>query len=480
MLLAQAEEHDHSLLADDEEEEDEGLGYLLTAVEQQSLAEDGNIKTDPFEDLFGHQDEFLQNLNESRVPSPDNVLRNSNNRTSGSVSNAVADAIAAVANSVAASNNTNSLADSPTVQATTITSPSVENPGLNTACDADITGMGDGSGDQHAIKLRCWKQKIKNLEGTPVKIKSKNQVVKWTVAKDVDPPVASGAAERPNLGMHAFDFEDCPSDELFECMFLELLWTDIDSQLSLLNAGILYHNNALPSCRQKIKIFTKRELILGYALFIAAAGFNEKGPHLFTSDQDNDSFYPPLGFDKHMKYHRFKFWKQLIVQVNEDSARKRDDDPWWRFASAVEGFNKVYRENITTSLLDILDEAMSAFRPRSTATSKLPNISVILRKPEPLGSEFKCIACPVAGTMKCPEIQRGAKPMQNAKYSKEHGCTSGCSLRLVDASDQPIEPGQKRGMEGLGTSVLPISLEHRAFAPSSRPRQDMLYSQQSS
>jgi hypothetical protein len=334
----------------------------------------GDIETDPFEDLFGHQDELLQNLNGSRAPSPANFLWTSNNTTSESVSNAVANAIAAAANAVAASSNTNSLAASPTVQATTITPPSVENPGLNTAGDTDITGTGDGSGDQHAIKLRFRKQNIKNINGTSVEIKLKNQVVKWTVAKDVDPPVASSADERPNHGTHAFDFEDCPSDELFGCMFLELLWIDIDSQLSLFNACILDHNNALPSCCQKMKIFTKSELILGYALFIAAAGFNEKGLHLFTSDQDDDSFYPPPGFDKHMKYHRFKVWKQFIVQVNEDSARKIDNDPWWWFASAVEGFNKVRRENITTSLLDILDEAMSAFRPRSTATSKLPKI----------------------------------------------------------------------------------------------------------
>jgi hypothetical protein len=81
--------------------------------------------------------------------------------------------------------------------------------------------------------------------------------------------------------------------------------------------------------------------------------------------------------------------------------------------------------------------------------------------------------------MNCLEIQRGAKPMQNAKYSKEHGCTSGCSLRLVDASDQPIEPGQKRGMKGdswfghthladnLGTqgihTVLQIKTGHALF-----------------
>jgi hypothetical protein len=58
---------------------------------------------------------------------------------------------------------------------------------------------------------------------------------------------------------------------------------------------------------------------------------------------------------------------------------------------------------------------MSAFRPRSTATSKHPNIYFILRKPKPLGSEFNCVAFPVAGTMKCLEIQRGAKQMLNAE-----------------------------------------------------------------
>jgi hypothetical protein len=206
---------------------------------------------------------------------------------------------------------------------------------------------------------------------------------------------------------------------------------------------------------------------------------SSKGLHLFTSDQDDDYFYSPPGSDKHMKYHGFKVWKQFIVQVNEDSARKRDADSWWRFASVVDGFNKVYRENITTSIWDILYEAISAFLPRSNATSKLPKISLILRKPEALGSEFKYVACPAVGTVKCLEIQCDAKPMQNAKYSREHGCTSDCSLRLVDASDKPIEHGQKRGMKGnswfghtplankLGTqgvrAVLQIKTGHAIF-----------------
>jgi hypothetical protein len=149
-----------------------------------------------------------------------------------------------------------------------------------------------------------------------------------------------------------------------------------------------------------------------------------------------------------MKFHRFKVWKQFIVKVNEDKARERDCDQWWKFATAIAGFNHVRLNKITTSLWDIFDESMSSFRPRTTATGTLPNISFIFRKPEPLGTEFKCAACPVIGTMKCLEIQRGAKTMRVARYSAEHGCTSGCSLRMSGACNQPVAAGKERVLKG--------------------------------
>ena len=36
---------------------------------------------------------------------------------------------------------------------------------------------------------------------------------------------------------------------------------------------------------------------------------------------------------------------------------------------------------------------MSAFAPQVNKTGNLPHLSYILRKPEPLGSEFKCACC---------------------------------------------------------------------------------------
>jgi hypothetical protein len=49
----------------------------------------------------------------------------------------------------------------------------VENPGLNTRGGADAT-----DGASHVQKLRHWKQKIKEMQGTSVEMKSKNQMVK--------------------------------------------------------------------------------------------------------------------------------------------------------------------------------------------------------------------------------------------------------------------------------------------------------------
>jgi hypothetical protein len=42
-----------------------------------------------------------------------------------------------------------------------------------------------------------------------------------------------------------------------------------------------------------------------------------------------------------MKFHRFKVWKQFIVKVNEDGASKRNGNPWWQFATAIDGLNNV-------------------------------------------------------------------------------------------------------------------------------------------
>jgi hypothetical protein len=52
---------------------------------------------------------------------------------------------------------------------------------------------------------------------------------------------------------------------------------------------------------------------------------------------------------------------------------------------------------IAASVIKLLDESMPAWCPRKDKTGGLPNISFILRNPEPLGTEFKSMSCSVTG-----------------------------------------------------------------------------------
>ena len=92
---------------------------------------------------------------------------------------------------------------------------------------------------------------------------------------------------------------------------------------------------------------------------------------------------------------------------------------------------------MVSSYEKVLDESMSSWRPRTTATGGLPNISFIMRKPEPLGTELKTVCCAKTGVMTYMEIMRGAKGMKDMPLQKELGGTAACTVRISMGSKQP-------------------------------------------
>ena len=119
-----------------------------------------------------------------------------------------------------------------------------------------------------------------------------------------------------------------------------------------------------------------------------------------------DTIMQRSNFSKHMKLYRFKEFRHFLPRIWENPGTK-EQDPWWAFSSAVKEFNDIRDEEIIDSWEKVLDETMSAWRPRTSKNGGLPNISYIIRKPEPLGTEFKTVCCPVSGVMTRMEIQRG-------------------------------------------------------------------------
>ena len=56
-------------------------------------------------------------------------------------------------------------------------------------------------------------------------------------------------------------------------------------------------------------------------------------------------------------------------------------------------------KNIAADLLKFGYESMSDIRFRTMAKGTLPQLSYIFRKTEPLGKEFKTVACSVTGAL---------------------------------------------------------------------------------
>ena len=169
------------------------------------------------------------------------------------------------------------------------------------------------------------------------------------------------------------------------------------------------------------------------AILIGAVCFSANGNQLWKKDIENDwvTIEPTAEFYKYMAKYRFKEFRQFLPVINEDKSKELTD-PWWRYVGGVESFNLNRLKYIIQSNHISMDELMSAWRPRKTKTGGLPNITFILRKPEPLGTEKKCTACSACKVMLHMEIQRGKEGMKNEKYNRELGATAACTVRLAE------------------------------------------------
>jgi hypothetical protein len=187
-------------------------------------------------------------------------------------------------------------------------------------------------------------------------------------------------------------------------------------------------------------------------LLVGACEFDNHGKNCWSETDKKDeggetlfSLVQHPNFDRYVTYCRYKDFRRFLPSIWFDEERKQNDDPWWRFAGAVDSFNKIRKEKLSKSQWAIIDESMSAWKPRTTKCGKLPNVSFVPRMPSPLGTEFKCTACPLTGCMLALEIQRGKDGMREQEYNREYGNTAGCTIRLMKLTDGD---GDCKGVKG--------------------------------
>lgn len=258
------------------------------------------------------------------------------------------------------------------------------------------------------------------LKSTQLKVCDDSQAVDavytWRIVDDVVPEAESISKEYDDIGLigfdfHKFDFERVSTDNpQYEFPYLELLqylWPgDWRSQLRQMNKAIREHNKKVS--RGKVKELSEHDWWVFIGIVIAAAPEGKGGEKLFdngngSSRKKHRTFSKPTNVGRGpggrniMAQHRFNDIKKFFPTAFYDHDAKENGDPWYCVGLLVDGLNKNRKKVIAASNKKIFDETMSALKPRTTITGMLPNLSFILRKPKPLGTELKVSMCSVIG-----------------------------------------------------------------------------------
>lgn len=303
-----------------------------------------------------------------------------------------------------------------------------------------------------AARKKLQKDAVKTFTQSPlleVFDNQTNEMYQWKYCMDDSIP-SNPAREKEVIGIRGFDFQMCSDDETLSADVFFHLWPgDPYKQHDNLNHWAKIHNEKQKAQgKGTIKLFTQREHFKCIAIVLAATGYTQKGIQLWKNKIKFESFFEPPKFGEsfNISFTRFDQWKKLFVYSFADKNVNKSD-PWWRIRSIVDDYNQNRKENVAAGFMRVLDESMSAWCPQTTKTGGLPNISFIIRKPEPLGTEFKVMACPELKMFLGLELQEGKDPMRN-KHPQSLGSTAACTHHLTDmttcakAQAESEQPGE--------------------------------------
>ena len=145
-----------------------------------------------------------------------------------------------------------------------------------------------------------------------------------------------------------------------------------------------------------------------------------------------------MDFSTYMSKTRFREFRHMLSFMWQDEELYNKGDPWWRFQKAIDEFNGIRMKLLVYPNITCIDESMIAWRPQTTPTGGLPNISNIKRKPEDLGTEGKAAVSGFPFTvMRFLEIYKGKEGQHTYPWHTELGAGTSClkhiSLQVEDS-----------------------------------------------
>jgi hypothetical protein len=207
--------------------------------------------------------------------------------------------------------------------------------------------------------------------------------------------------------------------------FTHMLWMDISEMIDVINQAAVRESRG----RWRWKAVSKCELGVWFGLLLGSLQFVEQEDQLWTPTYDT---LARPDFEQYMSLTRFRDIRKYVTETMAKNEAGYTD-AWWWLRGGVERFNAKRRALLRTVPVCVLDESMSTWRPRTTKQGGLSHSSYVIRKPEPLGTEFKTAADPATGIMLALEIQEGKADMDATRAQSGDTLipSTSCVARLV-------------------------------------------------
>ena len=221
----------------------------------------------------------------------------------------------------------------------------------------------------------------KKLQGKFVSVKNRKskQPIVWTVSDDEDhiTLINQDEEDKTKIGLTCFDFKrnevndgyGRPNRRInFMKLFFALWPGNIHHQLLLLNARIERENQT----RRKGRVLpiSLREFAQFLGIMLVARLEGKSGTDLWQHQRGRDAgegYRSELDVSKFMTRHRHSQIRRYFSFLFADE-NKKCEDPWWQVVAGIDGFNHNRRSVFSPSRVRVLDELMSAFRPRTSPT----------------------------------------------------------------------------------------------------------------
>jgi hypothetical protein len=247
----------------------------------------------------------------------------------------------------------------------------------------------------------------------------------WELVSDSEPDNSGSAAPEEyadGTGLIGFNFPELfkvptgrDSYSFPHLKLLQKMWPGVwKMQLRQLNLKAVAENTARHGAKnfREIRPVSEREWWTFIGILLSASSHGKGGGKLWETNSAHGGFFgmmEPINYGLSgtnaknvVAEYRFRQIKSAFLWAFQDKTKadpedEENYDPWNLVLLMVDGYNANRHDWVAASIRKVLDETMSAWCPQTTKTGGLPHLSFILRKPEPLGTEFKTIACTKTG-----------------------------------------------------------------------------------